>query len=190
MTIIGSYQVKVIIESSFEETALITSAQKKDMPKNWSFDWLSLWRNTNFDCQNIVKLVYQNKVWGLIRYGLYPYPGSPKFLEIEQLEANPMSRGEDTERFIEPIGKWLIWYATRVGLKFCHIKANEPLVVLVALDTALSYYNDKIEMEYLGPTTIAPGEDGYAFRFSKKAAIAFCKKQVSLRGVPKLYDQQ
>ena len=190
MTTLGSYQVQVRIESSVDEIAIISTAQEQDMPTNWSFDWLSLWLNTNFDCQNIVKLVYKDKVWGLVRYGLYPYPGSPKFLEIEQLEANPLSRGEDSERFIEPIGKWLIWYATRVALKFCHVAAHEPLVVLVALDNAVSYYSDKIGMEYLGATTIAPGEDGYAFRLSRSAAKSFCKKQESLRGVPKLYGQQ
>jgi hypothetical protein len=31
-------------------------------------------------------LVYLGQVLGLVRYGLYPYPGCPRFLEIEQLE--------------------------------------------------------------------------------------------------------
>lgn len=44
-------------------------------------------------------------------------------------------------------------------------------------------------MEYLGAVTIAPGEDGYAFRFLPKAAASFCNQQESLRGVPKLYGQ-
>ncbi len=59
---------------------MLSSAKKNDMPTNWSFNWLNLWQNTDFECQNIVKLVYKDKVWGLVRYGLYPYPGSPKFL--------------------------------------------------------------------------------------------------------------
>ncbi|WP_334863187.1 hypothetical protein [Nostoc sp.] len=117
---------------------MLSPAKKNEMPTNWSFNWLNLWQNTDFECQNIVKLVYKGKVWGLVRYGLYPYPGSPKFLEIEQIEAHPTSRGEGAERFMEPIGKWLIWYASKVGLELCQTETDKPLVVLVALDTAVS----------------------------------------------------
>ncbi|MEH2123198.1 MAG: hypothetical protein V7K44_02115 [Nostoc sp.] len=189
MTTIGSYKVKVRIKSAVEEIAMLSPATNNDMPTNWSFNWFNLWQNTDFDCQNIVKLVYEGKVWGLVRYGLYPYPGSPKFLEIEQIEAHPTSRGEGAERFMEPIGKWLIWYATKVALELCQTETDEPLVVLVALDTALSYYSNNVGMEYLGSVTIAPEEDGYAFRFLRKAALSFCDQQESLRGVPKLYGQ-
>lgn len=128
-------------------------------------------------CQNIVKLVYEEQVWGLVRYGLYPYPGTPRFLEIEQLEANPASRGEAALRLIEPIGKWLIWYATQVGLQSCEGEANDTLIALESLESAFLYYRDIVQMQYLGPTTIAPGEDGYVFRFTRKEAAAFCRRQ-------------
>ncbi|WP_225895754.1 hypothetical protein [Dendronalium phyllosphericum] len=169
---------------------MLSQAEKHDMPTNWSFNWLNLWKNTDFECQNIVKLVYNNEIWGLVRYGLYPYPGIPCYLEIEQLEAHPISRGKTAKRFIEPIGKWLIWYTVKVALKFCKTELEDPLIVLVALDTAMSYYSDKVQMEYLGTATIAPGEDGCAFRFLRNAAVTFCDQQESLRGVPKLYGQQ
>lgn len=107
MTRLGSYLVSVQTRETGQQTALLTSALFEDMPTDWTFDWPGLWQRTDISCQNIVKLVYQEQVWGLVRYGLYPYPGTPRFLEIEQLEANPTSRGEAAFRLIEPIGKWL-----------------------------------------------------------------------------------
>ncbi|MFQ4143653.1 hypothetical protein [Chlorogloeopsis sp. ULAP02] len=85
MTSIGSYEVKVRLKSRIEQVAFLSPAKVDDMPTNWSFDWSGLWQRTDFECQNIVKLVYAGQIWGLVRYGLYPYPGSPEFLEIEQL---------------------------------------------------------------------------------------------------------
>ncbi|HAX84806.1 MAG TPA: hypothetical protein DCY91_00745, partial [Cyanobacteria bacterium UBA11370] len=120
---------------------------------------------------------------------IYPYPGSPKFLEIEQLETNPISRGQRTNRLIAPIGKWLIWYSTKVGLQYCSQAANESLIALVSLTGAVAYYRDVIQMEYLDTVTIAPGEDGYAFRFSRTAAAAFCQRHESEWGVPIVLDQ-
>lgn len=105
-TLLSSYLVLVQTRDASQQTALLTSALVEDMPTDWTFDWLGLWQRTDISCQSIVKLVYEEQVWGLVRSGLYPYPGTPRFLEIEQLEANPTSRGE-IERLIEPIGKWL-----------------------------------------------------------------------------------
>jgi hypothetical protein len=188
LTTIGSYQVKVQIESTVEETAFLSFATIEDMPTDWDFDWLSLWQNTSFECQNIIKLVYEGEVWGLVRYGLYPYPGFPKYLEIEHIEAHPTSRGEVAERFIEPIGKWLIWYAIKVGLKSCQTEPDDPLVILSAVEKAVAYYRNKVEMEYVGVAPSAPGEDLYGFRFSRKAAAVFCQRQEREWGVPQLFD--
>lgn len=188
MTTIGSYQVNVTIESVGQQLALLSPAKKQDMPTNWTFNWRVLWENTDFECQNIIKLSYGNQVWGLIKYGVYPYPGEPSFVEIEQLEANPTSRGGLEKRFIEPIGKWLIWYAVKVGIQFCLILPETPLIILVSLNDAVSYYRDKIQMEYLGTATIAPGEDGYAFRFFQREAINFCQQHESIYGVPESYE--
>ncbi len=159
------------------------------MPIDWSCNWLNFWKNTAFECQNIVKVVSEGKVWGLVQYGLYPHPGDPSFLEIEHIEAHPTSRGDVAERLIEPIGKWLIWYATKVGLEFCQTQADEPLVILQALDTAVSYYRDKVQMEYLGFARSTPGEDLYGFRFSRTAAAKFCQLHESQWGKAKLYEQ-
>lgn len=104
MTSIGSYQVPVKTLAAGIELALVTPAALDDMPTDWAFDCPGLWRATDFECQNIIK-AYESQVWGLVRYGLYYYPGPPSFLEIEQLESNPANQGEATNRLIEPVGK-------------------------------------------------------------------------------------
>jgi hypothetical protein len=50
LTTIGSYQVKVLIESNTEEIAFISPASIDDLTTNWSFDWLNTWNNTSFYC--------------------------------------------------------------------------------------------------------------------------------------------
>jgi hypothetical protein len=186
---IGSYQVKIQTQSGEEKLAVLCPATAEDMPNNWTCAWSSFWQNTDFNCQGIIKLVYVDQIWGLVRYGLYPYPGVPKFLEIENLEAHPRSRGELTKRSLSPIGKWLIWYCINVALQCCTVTENAPLVILVSLENAMSYYRDVIQMEYCGSTTIAPGEDGYAFRFSPTAAAAFCQRHENEWGIPNLCEQ-
>lgn len=183
MTSIGSYHVPVKTLSAGTQLALLTPAALDDMPTDWNFDWLSLWQATDFECQNIVKLAYKSQIWGLVRYGLYYYPEPPSFLEIEQLESNAANQGEATARLIEPVGKWLIWYATQVGLKFCS-GSNSTLITLVSLEEAVAYYIDKVRMEYLGSTRISPEEDGYAFKFSRTEAEVFCHKQQIECGTP------
>lgn len=184
MTPIKSFKVSVLAQTGTQQTALLTPATEEDMPTDWTFNWQLLWQATDFDCQNIVKLIYDKQLWGLVRYGVYPYSDStsPEFLEIEHLETNPASRGQLSERLIIPIGKWLIWYAVQVGLQCC--SGTDTLIVLVSLEDAINYYRDVIQMQCLGPTTIAPGEDGYAFKFSKKEAKAFCYRQENEWGVP------
>jgi hypothetical protein len=176
-------------KSTADEIAVLSPAKANDIPTDWYCSWLDFWNNANLECENIVKLVYEDKIWGLVHYGLYPYPGYPRFLEIEHIEAHLISRGDTAERLIQPIGKWLIWYATRVSLEFCQTQADDPLVILEALDTAVSYYRDKVQMEYLGFTRSTPGEDLYGFRFSRTAAAEFCQQHESGWGGAKLYEQ-
>lgn len=183
----NSYLVPILTRSGKQNASLLT-ARKQDMPINWDFAWSELWEQTDFDCQNIIKLVYADQIFGLIRYGVYPYPyqDKPLYLEIEQVETNPVSRGKTDDRIIQPIGKWLIWYATKVSLQECTGTPNSTLVVLTAKDreSLLEYYRDTIQMEYLMPDTIAPGEEGHVFTFSREAAEAFCTRQEQQSGVP------
>jgi hypothetical protein len=193
LTTIGSYQVKVLIESNTEEIAFISPASINDLPTDWTCDWLNIWNNTSFYCQNIVKLVYKGKVWGLVKYSLYPYfypePAPPIFMEINNIEAHPTNRGDVTSRLIEPIGKWLIWYAIKVAFEFCPVTSVESFVSLEALDEAVAYYRDKVQMEYLGFLGSTPsGEDLYVFRFSRTAAAEFCQRHETRWGKPQLYE--
>lgn len=173
--------------------AVIAPASLDDMPTNWDCNWLNIWNETAFYCQNIVKMVYKDQVWGLVKYSLYPYfdpePAPPLFLEINNIEAYPTSRGEVTARLIEPIGKWLMWYAIKVAFEFCPVTTVESFVYLEALPKTVSYYRDKIQMEYLGLSRSTPEEDLYVFRFSRTAAAEFCQRHESRWGKPKLYEQ-
>lgn len=188
MVDISSYKVQVLIQDRGNQEAIIAPATVDDMPTNWTFVWQELWQRTDFELQNIVKLVYEQQIWGLIRFTLFPYPGTPETLEIEHLETNPLNRSDLANRLIEPVGKWLTWYATKVSLQNCSGGVSDTFVVLVSLDTAVDYYREIIEMEYVGATTIAPGEDGYVFKFSRDNAAAFCRKHESLWGVPTPFD--
>lgn len=184
MVDIGSYRVRVMTQVAGEQEAVITPATVDDMPTNWTFNWQELWRRADFEIGNIIKLTYQEQVWGLIRYSLYRYPDSPETLEIEHLETNPASRGQETNRLIVPIGKWLIWYGTQVALRYCSGGENDTPVFLISLDSAVDYYRDIIEMEFITATNIAPGEDGYIFKFSRNNAAAFCQRQERQWGAP------
>ena len=185
---IGSYRVRVLTQESGEQEAVISPATVDDMPSNWTFHWQELWRRTDFDLQSIVKLVYDQQVCGLIRYIVFPYPGTPETLEIQHLESNPVTRGQQANRLIEPIGKWLFWYATQVGLQYCSGGLSDTRIILVSLDSAFDYYRDIIEMEYMGATNIAPGEDGYVFKFSRDNAAAFTRRHESQWGIPTPVD--
>lgn len=102
----GKFQANVLDSSGDIQQAFLLPATLVDIPREWSFDWPGIWSSSDFDCQGIIKFVYENQVLGLIRYGLYPYPGTPAFLEVEQLEANP------ADRFVEP------WVGGSFGMKY------------------------------------------------------------------------
>ncbi|OCR02875.1 hypothetical protein BCD67_16500 [Oscillatoriales cyanobacterium USR001] len=76
MVDIGSYQVQIRTKTDGEQEAILSPATAIDMPTNWTCSWPDIWQNTEFDLENIIKLEYQQQVWGLMRYTLYPYPGS------------------------------------------------------------------------------------------------------------------
>ncbi len=185
---LNSYEITIQTNSSERELALLTPATESDMPLNWTCAWQTIWNKMDSDCQSIIKLVYQNQIWGLMRYGIYPYPGEPKFVEIEHLEANPISQVKAANRYVTPIGKWLIWYAIQGGLQNCLISDQDLLLFLVSVEQAFEYYRDTIGMEYVGEETLAPGEDGYAFKFTKRQAIAYAQKHQSQWGTGRIID--
>lgn len=178
MVDIGGFFVPVRSKISTQTLAIVERARLNDMPSDWSCSWPRFWEMANFDCEQIIKLSFEGELLGLLRYGLYPYPGSPVFLEVTNLETTP------TNRLAEPVGRWLLWYATQTALRFCSADNDQALVFLVSLASAVRYYEEKVQMELLEPVTIAPGEDGYAFRFSRTAAQEFCRRQQQQWGIP------
>ena len=184
----NSYQIRIKSNTRERELAILTPATESDLPVNWTCAWKNIWNKMDSDCQAIIKLVYQNQIWGLMRYGIYPYPGIPNNVVIEHLEANPISIGQLANRLVSPIGKWLIWYAIQGAIQTCNVDNDDSLVVLISVEEAFEYYRDTIEMEYVGDATLAPGEDGYVFRFTKQQAIAYSQRHESQWGRGTIID--
>lgn len=193
---LGSYDVEINIESKEKQFAQLNPASKEDLPRErtkknpagWDMNWCYLWERTDFSLEDIIKLVCNKQVFGLVRYALYQVPGqnNPEiyFWEIQQLEANPVSRGRGQIRLIKPIGKWLIWYCLKVALEYGHQYNNKPLVVLSSYPQAVDYYRDVIGMEFRGIDSSAPGEDLYGFSFKREQAQEFIQRQERGCGQP------
>jgi hypothetical protein len=171
-----TYSVEVT-SNGLSGIAYLTEADESDIAEislmpGFQCDWATLWRNTDFDCEALVKLTYQGKIQGIVKFGLYPYPapdGVPKFIEILNIES---ISGKD--RIASPIGWWLVWYVVNLCLNVaCSGDSKESILVLVSLILAIPYYRDQVKMEGIHWTTISPYEEGYAFRFSKDQAIDF-----------------
>jgi hypothetical protein len=176
-THIPTYSVK-IISDSLPGIAYLAEADESDIAEvsilpGFQCDWETLWKNTDFNCEALVKLTYQGKIQGLVKFGLFPPHTAPdempQFMEILNIESIARK-----DKIISPAGLWLIWYVVEMCLKVgCSGDSQGSILVLVSLESAISYYRDKVKMEGLQWVTISPYEEGYAFRFSKDQAIEF-----------------
>ncbi len=185
MTKLTEYEINIKTPIGIKQ-GFILEANLEDMPKNWDFNWLYIWNLTDFDVQNIVKLVYENEIYGLVRYTKYETEDIP-LIEIEHIEANPRSRHGLDLRLVDPIGKWLIWYVSNIAIQNENIDDSETVIVLSSNSSAVDYYHDIIKMEYLGNSYRSTGDDdGYAFRFTRKHAKSFCSNQERNWGKPTL----
>ncbi|MGA7955200.1 MAG: hypothetical protein WCA07_16935 [Gloeobacterales cyanobacterium] len=178
---IGPSTVEITaISSGQKETAQIESASEADMPTDWDFAWPEFWQKTDFsDHEAIIKLVYREKIWGLMRYSLYStrIDGPVNQMVISHLETHPDCRGDNPHRLIRTVGLWLVWYAVNVALQCCFLESDEHnLIVLSSLNEAVPYYRDVVKMRFLGHDRGAPGEDMYGFAFSKSEAISYCER--------------
>lgn len=180
-----SYKVKVFNSANVFLDAYLEEAKQEELfvisSTNWNFNWRGFWENANFECEAIIKLHYQGEILGLIHFGLYPFPcdDQPKYVYIDHLECINREK-----RFINPVGFWLLWYAVKISLKYCTGDHQGSLVLLDSVEDAIPYYQDKVMMEGLGWITLAPGEDGYAFRFTKEGAERFCQRLEQQCGSP------
>ncbi|MCY6491899.1 hypothetical protein [Leptolyngbya sp. GGD] len=173
----ASYKTQIDFGGNGKPSFLIEPAHFDDISnaETWDFDWLSLWNATNFDYEGIARISWQSKTYGFIRYSIYPDLEEPMVIEIQQLEASPISRSDSKSRLVAPIGKWLIWYVAQIALTFGK-ESEEALIVLSAYEAAFTYYQEKIGMTFERWTTIAPGEDGAVFTFNRQQTRHFCLK--------------
>ncbi len=165
--------------------ACLNPCQEEDILSLDINDWQKFWYGADWDCECMVKLTFRGRILGLIHFALYPYPpinNIAEYLEILHIEC-----AKKQGRSITPIGFWLIWYATMITLSYCQGNSSGSIVELDAVEDAIDYYRDKVKMEEIGWTTIAPGEDGYAFKFSKSSAQEFCQRIADKYGIPRSF---
>lgn len=191
MTDIGSYKVPIIVRSEPEE-ALVLLADEADMPTDWHFEWPRIFSKAKRERFTVVKLEYKQEVWGLVNYGIFDRQAdgpdkSETFVLIENLEANPRSRGKRVDRLLEPIGKWLIWYCVKIGLERC--SGNETLLFLISRPESAGYYLDKISMELRNAIRLEEGEV-YAFGLSRPLALEYIQRQEREWGTPQGADER
>lgn len=195
-----SYQVNVRNKNTNGyEFGLLGEAQKEDMPSlkvnSWTCFWERFWEISDFECEAIIKFTYSQptddhpKVLGLCRLGIYPFkdqedkPENEKrwFLDITNLET---IQGEQNRPPIIPIGQWLVWYAVDMALTYCIPNDPNCLVTVDSLEQAIPYYRSVIGMDGVGYKEGAPGEEIYAFKFTKTQARAFHRRMGQQYGVP------
>jgi hypothetical protein len=173
--LIPAYAATVFDTQEIKQMAILEPAKHSDMNGSWVCDWHNLWKMADFECEAVIKLSFNGKTNGLMRFALYPYDGThsktPEYLEIRNLEAL-----DGNTRQVNPVGFWLIWYAVQVGLFICDGDSKGSVITLDAPEYRRSYYRDQVKMDELGQTRLSPSEDGYAYRFTEEGALAFCSR--------------
>lgn len=195
MTEPASYLVPVKTTLGQVLTARIEPAKKDSLPTDWAFEWDYIWEITSFDCEAIIQLTVEGNLWGLIRYGLYPFPAQkPNFLWLHHLEAHPARRPPEEyayrrsppsppNPYVDPVGRWLMWNICRTALDYCNHEPD-PLIVVEAKSNAVDYYRDVIGMTMVNTTVSSIGVDNYAFHFTRDQAEAFCLHHRTQYGDP------
>ncbi len=183
LSFLPSYRVNVENTQKVLQGAILMPSVSSSMQGHWECNWPNLWKTADFDCDAIIEMSFQGQVVGLIKFGLYPYAG--KYQEVvEYLHILNIETVQSRTRLCRPVGFWLIWYAVQVALFFCSGDCRGSIVTLDSYDRQMSYYRDKVRMDVLGATTIAPGEEGYAFRFTEEGAVAFSTRLECNLGFP------
>lgn len=181
------------------EFGFLGEAQKEDMPplnaNGWTCFWERFWEISDFEYEAIIKFSYyqqidgQPKVLGLCRLGIYPFmdqEGIPEvekkwFLDITNLES---IQGKGNRPPIIPIGQWLVWYAVDMAFTYCSPDDPNCLVTVDSLEQAIPYYRSVIGMDGVGYKEGAPGEEIYAFKFTKTQAKQFHDRMGNIYGFP------
>jgi hypothetical protein len=191
LSYIGTWRVPVIRQKFQTDTATLCPAAFVDMSSPYfDFQWGQIWQNTCFGWEGIVKLSYESRVLGLIQFSIQPEQEpendqfiptkQPGFLEVRYLEA--CQNNED--RLVDPIGKWLIWYAVQIAFHYCEGSKNGSILVLFSIPKACDYYRNQVQMEYESFTTLQQGIETTPFKFTKEGAESYCERLYEEYGRP------
>lgn len=179
----NTYQVSLANTNQVVYLAKATLEDIEAVSSVLTCDWLNFWNQSYPGCEEIIKLECDGKVQGLIYFSKYPFPLEGR--EPEYLEINALETVRSPNRIVNPVGLYLIWYAAKLSLEAGCIENEDGSVIeLDALESAIDYYRDKVKMEGQGCVNLAPGEEGYAFRFTKEQAIDYCERIERQYGTP------
>jgi hypothetical protein len=189
---IGDWKVPVKNSNSQVEYAILSDFSASDLvklPSSFGFPWSHINQITDPDWQQIKKISYDDKIQGLIRYEIRPQPevedpSDILGLDHELIFVLHLETKQGSERLVEPLGKWLVWYAAKVASQVCSGTQNGIFVGLIAIPTAREYYEDKIGMSNNGNTNFPDGSPGYAFSFNQQQAEQFCEQHEQRHGCP------
>jgi hypothetical protein len=185
---IGQVKAPITLSSSSrKDYAVLMPINDSDKPitGNWLFPWEDeIRKSSQSEKRILIKLEYEKKVLGLVNYIVGE---SRNTLVIEHLETKQNVK----DRLVEPIGKWLLWYCYKVGIKFCLGKdlENKPLIFLFSKPKASNYYKEKIGMTYKNSIRLEQGEV-YAFTDSRSRAQEYIESLITQYGQPLLNETQ
>jgi len=178
---IGKYLVPVKTKGASSQLAMLAPASIDDMPEDWNFPWVDIWKASNREGLIVIKMVFEDKIWGLVEYGIFP-PKKNELVLITHIETNPLSRGKIPNRLVKPVGQWLIWYCVKVGLHYC--SGIEKRLLLFAKAGIFDYYYRIIGMHHDKTVDLSPGEKVHAFEFSEASALKYSQSLESECGMP------
>ncbi len=185
---IGQVKVPITLNSnSRKDYAILIPINDSDQPTtgNWLFPWEDeIRKSAKSEKRILVKLEYEKNVLGLVNYIIGENRNT---LVVEHLETAQNVQ----DRLVEPIGKWLLWYCYKVGVKFClgtDVEDNS-LIFLFSKPKAFNYYKEKIGMTYKNSIRLEQGEV-YAFTDSRSRAQEYIQSLITQYGQPIFNETQ
>jgi hypothetical protein len=191
LSYIGTWRVPVIRQKLQADIAILGPAESIDMSAPYfHFHWEQIWHKTLFGWEGIVKLTHEERVLGLMQFALQPdqEPEDDQFIPIKQpgfLEVVYLEACQGTEdRLIDPVGKWLLWYAVQIAFRYCEGSSNGSILGLFSRSEACDYYRNQLQMEYGSFTTLQQSIETTPFKFTRARAEDYCERLYREYGKP------
>jgi hypothetical protein len=127
-----AYEVNVT-QGGKQQAGVLALAQKEDIPSDWTMDWLGIWKSRGSEGTTIAKLSVNKSVVGLVEYAV-SQTDLKYVLFVNHIETRPDSVGTNANRFVKPVGQWLLWYCVNLILGSC--KDQDPVITLFAVSRA------------------------------------------------------